>query len=124
MEGARSYIGAVAIIVESGLLYLATQGGAEVCDIGARVGSLAPGKAFDALVVSVRSDVGNPATWGVDMDLELGVREAELGEDESEEVELESFLERFLFCGDDRNIRRVYVQGRFIGGKEFGVFGV
>ncbi|KAI9057926.1 guanine deaminase [Trametes sanguinea] len=103
------------------LLYLATQGGAEVCDIGARVGSLAPGKAFDALVVSVRSDVGNPATWGVDMDLELGVREAELGEDESEEVELESFLERFLFCGDDRNIRRVYVQGRFIGGKEFGV---
>ncbi|OSD08585.1 Metallo-dependent hydrolase [Trametes coccinea BRFM310] len=103
------------------LLYLATQGGADVCDIGERVGSLAPGKAFDALVVSVRSDVGNPATWGVDMDLELGVREAELGEDESEEVELESFLERFLFCGDDRNVRRVYVQGRLIGGKDFGM---
>ncbi|KAL1944705.1 hypothetical protein VTO73DRAFT_3135 [Trametes versicolor] len=96
------------------LLYLATQGGADVCDMRDRVGSLAPGKAFDALVVSVRSDAGNPATWGVDMDLELGVRDG----GKSEEVELENFLERFLFCGDDRNIRRVYVQGRFIGGKE------
>jgi guanine deaminase len=28
-------------------------------------------------------------------------------------------LERFFFCGDDRNIRRVYVQGRLIGGKDF-----
>ncbi|KAH9857128.1 guanine deaminase [Lenzites betulinus] len=97
------------------LLYLATLGGAEVCDMRARVGSLAPGKAFDALVVSVRSDADNPATWGVDMDLELGVRDG----GKSEEVELENFLERFLFCGDDRNIRRVYVQGSFIGGKEF-----
>ncbi|KAI8989696.1 guanine deaminase [Trametes punicea] len=100
------------------LLYLATMGGAEVCDMAARVGSLVPGKAFDALVVSVRSDAGNPATWGADMDLELGVRDASA---KSEEVELENFLERFLFCGDDRNVRRVYVQGRFIGGKEFGV---
>ena len=33
--------------------------------------------------------------------------------------ELEGMLERFLFCGDDRNIRRVYVQGRLVGGKEF-----
>ncbi len=96
------------------LLYLATQGGADVCDMRDRVGSLASGKAFDALVVSVRSDAGNPATWGVDMDLELGVRDG----GKSEEVELENFLERFLFCGDDRNIRRVYVQGRLIGGKE------
>ncbi|KAI0672953.1 guanine deaminase [Trametes maxima] len=96
------------------LLYLATMGGAEVCDLATRVGSLAPGKAFDALVVSVRSDAANPATWGVDMDLELGVRNGE----KSEAVELEDFLERFLFCGDDRNVRRVYVQGKFIGGKE------
>ncbi|KAI0333516.1 guanine deaminase, partial [Cubamyces sp. BRFM 1775] len=96
------------------LLYLATQGGADVCAMGARTGALAAGRAFDALVVSVRSAAGNPATWGVDMDLELGVRDG----GKPEEVELESFLERFLFCGDDRNVRRVYVQGRFIGGKE------
>lgn len=96
------------------LFYLATQGGADVCDMRDRIGSLVSGKAFDALVVSVRNDAGNPAIWGVDMDPELGVRDGE----KSEAVDLDNLLERFLFCGDDRNIRRVYVQGRFIGGKE------
>ena len=56
------------------LFYLATHGGAEVCDLQARIGSLEPGKAFDALVVSVRTDAGNPAVWGVDLDERLGVR--------------------------------------------------
>lgn len=104
------------------LLYLATQGGADVCDLSSRIGSLVPGKAFDALVVSVRSDAGNPGVWGVDWDEELGV----LGsngdgktERERERERLEGMLERFLFCGDDRNVRRVFVQGRCIGGKEF-----
>ena len=35
------------------LLYLATLGGADVCNIASRTGSLEPGKAFDALVVNV-----------------------------------------------------------------------
>ena len=107
------------------LLYLATLGGAEVCDMQARVGSLAPGKAFDALVVSIRSDAGNPAVWGADLDEELGVRGSggehgdEGGRGKTDVEELEGMLERFLFCGDDRNVRRVYVQGKLIGGKEF-----
>lgn len=106
------------------LFYLATLGGAEVCDLHSRIGSLEPGKAFDALVVSVRTDAGNPAVWGADLDEELGVRGSggehgdEGGRGKSELEELEGLLERFLFCGDDRNVRRVYVQGRFIGGKE------
>ncbi|EEB87776.1 hypothetical protein MPER_14737, partial [Moniliophthora perniciosa FA553] len=33
------------------LLYLATLGGAEVCDLDSEIGSFAPGKTFDALVV-------------------------------------------------------------------------
>ncbi|KAI0743221.1 hypothetical protein BC629DRAFT_1614433 [Irpex lacteus] len=98
------------------LLYLATQGGADVCDLSARIGSLVPGKAFDALVVSVRSDAGNPNVWGVDSDRELGVAQTS---GKTEREMLEAMLERFLFTGDDRNIRRVYVQGRLIGGKEF-----
>jgi guanine deaminase len=85
------------------LLYLATLGGAQVCDLQDRVGSFAPGKSFDALVVDVRNDAGNPGLWGVD------------GEDGNVES-LEVMLERFLFCGDDRNISQVYVQGRLIGG--------
>ncbi|KAI0723963.1 Metallo-dependent hydrolase [Cerioporus squamosus] len=107
------------------LLYLATLGGAEVCDLQSRIGSLAPGKAFDALVVSIRSDAGNPAVWGADLDEELGVRGSggepgdEGGRGKTDVEELEGLLERFLFCGDDRNVRRVYVQGKLIGGKEF-----
>lgn len=103
------------------LLYLATQGGADVCNIAARTGSLDAGKAFDALVVSVRSAAGNPHVWGADLDAELGITRG--GEAQSpaerETQELEAMLERFLFCGDDRNIKRVYVQGRMIGGTEF-----
>ncbi|KAA1471212.1 guanine deaminase [Dentipellis sp. KUC8613] len=92
------------------LLHLATLGGAQVCGLQSRIGSFAPGKAFDALLGSVRTDAGNPNLWGVDCDGELGV--------ERNGAALHSVLERFFFTGDDRNIRRVYVQGRWIGGVE------
>ncbi|ESK89865.1 guanine deaminase [Moniliophthora roreri MCA 2997] len=86
------------------LLYLATLGGAQVCDLESQIGSFAPGKTFDALVVDVRNTAGNPALWGVDS--ELG--NVDLG--------LDGMLERFFFCGDERNISSVYVQGKLIGG--------
>ncbi|TFY67024.1 hypothetical protein EVJ58_g1881 [Rhodofomes roseus] len=107
------------------LLHLATLGGAEVCGLGSRVGQLAPGRAFDALVVSIRTDAGNPAVWSADLDarLHVGASGGELGHEggrgQTETEELEGMLERFLFCGDDRNVRRVYVQGRLVGGKEY-----
>ena len=107
------------------LLYLATQGGADVCCLSSRIGSLEPGKAFDALVVSARTNAGNPGLWGADLDTNLGITTPDgVGKDHNGHNRtatkvLEGMLERFLFCGDDRNIRRVYVQGRFIGGKEF-----
>jgi guanine deaminase len=94
------------------LLYLATLGGAHVCALEKRVGSFAPGKAFDALLVSTRAECGNPAVWGPDVDdaLGLGTRGADA------KAQLDGMLERFLFGGDDRNIRRVYVEGKVIGG--------
>ncbi|KZT26374.1 Metallo-dependent hydrolase [Neolentinus lepideus HHB14362 ss-1] len=98
------------------LLHLATLGGAQVCDLDARVGSFAPGKAFDALLVSVSSKAGNPSIWGVEVDDELGI---ERGMGLSGKGHLERMLEAFMFCGDDRNISRVYVQGRVIGGNEW-----
>lgn len=109
----------------STLLYLATQGGAEVCNLASHIGSLTPGRSFDALLVSVRSEAGNPGIWGADLDVDLGVRANggepgdEGGRGKTGTEELEGDLERFLFCGDDRNIKRVYVKGRMIGGKEF-----
>jgi guanine deaminase len=72
------------------LLHLATLGGAQVCGLEDRIGSFAPGKALDE---------------------GLHVKPAE-------SKELEVWLERFLFTGDDRNIKRVYVQGRSVGGTE------
>ncbi|KAK1217416.1 hypothetical protein PQX77_019956 [Marasmius sp. AFHP31] len=85
------------------LLYLATLGGAQVCDLEDRVGSFSPGKSFDALVVDVRTSMGNPALWGSDSGV-AGTKN------------LDTMLERFLYCGDDRNISMVYVQGKCIGG--------
>ncbi|KAH7889632.1 hypothetical protein F5I97DRAFT_1934499 [Phlebopus sp. FC_14] len=97
------------------LLYLATMGGAEVCCLQDRIGSFEKGKAFDALVVSVRDETGNPAIWGYNPTRDLGE-----GQDAQDvDLPLNQWLERFLFCGDDRNIRRVIVQGTVIGGQEF-----
>ncbi|KAG6900664.1 hypothetical protein C0993_005897 [Termitomyces sp. T159_Od127] len=90
------------------LLYLATMGGAEVCDISKKVGSFAPGKCFDALLVDTRSSAGTPGLWFPENDVRR-----------MDKMALDGLLERFLFCGDDRNISKVYVQGRFIGGKSF-----
>lgn len=95
------------------LLFLATLGGAQVCCLEHQVGSFAVGKSFDALIVNVTNGAGNPALWS-----SLG--EGEGGATVGKEA-LEGMLERFLFCGDDRNISSVYVQGRHIGGKNFGV---
>ncbi|KAG2158465.1 uncharacterized protein EDB93DRAFT_1246310 [Suillus bovinus] len=98
------------------LLYLATLGGAGVCCLQDRIGSFEQGKAFDALLVSIREDdTGNPAVWGYnpDRDLTHGVTA------QSADKNLIEWLERFLFCGDDRNIKKVIVQGRTIGGRDY-----
>lgn len=91
------------------LLYLATLGGANVCCLQDRIGSFAVGKAFDALYVSLDNAAGNPAVWGQGVDEQ---------EKERTERNLRRWLERFLFCGDNRNVRRVFVQGMQIGGAD------
>ncbi|KAH7105478.1 guanine deaminase [Auriculariales sp. MPI-PUGE-AT-0066] len=45
------------------LLFLATLGGAQVCNIESKVGNFTEGKRFDALLVSTREDTGNPNMW-------------------------------------------------------------
>jgi len=90
------------------LLYLATLGGAEVCAMDHQIGSFAPGKSFDALIVDVRDGTRNVGLWGIS---DLGVNSSTSGKDALEEM-----LGRFVFCGDDRNISAVFVQGKLIGG--------
>ena len=95
------------------LLYLATLGGAAVCDLDKQIGSFSPRKSFDAIFVNVTNAAGNPALWGM-------VNGTPLPHSTKErKVLLEGWLERFFFCGDDRNIDKVYVQGQFIGGRKF-----
>jgi len=96
------------------LLYLATMGGAAVCDLEKQIGSLEPGKSFDALLIDVRNETGNPGLWGVSPEDLVG------RSIEERRNLLDGWLERFLFCGDDRNIAKVFVQGRLIGGSTFG----
>ncbi|KAK0463928.1 uncharacterized protein EV420DRAFT_1618767 [Desarmillaria tabescens] len=88
------------------LLYLATLGGADVCDLNERVGSFSAGKSFDALIVNVSAKGDIPSIW-------------DSGAEKKGKAVLEGMLERFLFCGDDRNIARVFIQGKLVGGTEF-----
>lgn len=114
------------------LFWLATLGGAEVCNLQHKIGSLEVGKSFDAIVVDIRNmpshhhtSPRNPNLWGTGDDEELGldirrgeIDDGDVDEEERLKEELNAMLERFMFCGDDRNLRRVYVQGRWIGGTE------
>ena len=131
------------------LFWLATLGGARVCKLEHKIGSLKVGKSFDAIVVNIRNTSAhshhhhhhhhhhhnpvsphNPDIWGVGDDEELGldIRRrkddadgnggADVDDQKKLKEELDAMLERLLFCGDDRNFRRVYVQGQWIGGTE------
>lgn len=86
------------------LFYLATLGGAEVCAMASRIGSLEVGKEFDALLVQTTSHwgpsgyTGNPGCF--------------VEEDDT----LPDVFEKWMFTGDDRNIGTVFVRGRVVGG--------
>lgn len=117
------------------MLYLATAGGAAVCGIENQVGSLSAGKDFDALLVNVGESSTNPGLWGLDdsatphhvavtaitAEPEIGLEDRKKKELEEEKAIVDRWLERFLHGGDDRNIERVYVRGRLVGGQSFRV---
>jgi len=106
------------------LLYLATAGGAAVCTIDKQVGSFDLGKSFDALLVNIGEGNPNPGLWGKNGSTvpyhgtASDAARPETWLEEKKEI-VDGWLERFLHCGDDRNIERVYVQGRFVGGRTF-----
>ncbi|EPX71912.1 guanine deaminase [Schizosaccharomyces octosporus yFS286] len=83
----------------SELLYLATQGGAEVLGRGAEVGSFEEGKNWDALVIDVSPQSNSPV-------------------DVYEHDSWEHILSKWIFNGDDRNIAQVWVNGKLIAGTD------
>jgi guanine deaminase len=72
--------------------YLATLGGAHALGLGDQIGSLEPGKQFDALLI-------DPAAPGGPIDVFDGLTAAEL-------------FSKVVFLCDDRNIESVWVNGR------------
>ncbi|GAA5847273.1 hypothetical protein JCM5353_002666 [Sporobolomyces roseus] len=113
------------------LFYLATLGGAQLCQMEDRIGSFKVGKEFDALLVQTgqRSSNSPTSTEESDEGLEMLALEEEVdnvmpdldkGFNPSLIVEpeesIEKVFEKFLFAGDDRNIGSVFVRGRVIGG--------
>ncbi|XP_063230324.1 guanine deaminase [Bacillus rossius redtenbacheri] len=76
------------------VFHLATLGGATALSLGDRTGNFALGKDFDALVVDM-------SATGSGAEVVSTYTTAEL-------------LQKFIFVGGDRNVRRVYVAGRVV----------
>ncbi|KNZ52580.1 hypothetical protein VP01_3514g1 [Puccinia sorghi] len=117
------------------LVYLATLGGARVCNLEHRVGSFAPGKVFDGLLIqtgaaaatlphgqtqcSNHGDDDRFSEWILASQAEPyldGSNPNFLIDDQREEIDLCSLLEKFLFTGDDRNIGSVFINSICVGG--------
>lgn len=84
------------------IVYLATMGSAAVLDLQDKVGNFEPGKCFDALLVDVglKEDLINITGW---------------------ENDDEAMVKKWVFLGDDRSIRKVWVNGRLVAGHDSGL---
>jgi guanine deaminase len=82
--------------------FLATLGGAQVCDIDTKVGNFTEGKEFDALEIHTIDTEGNNDIGCGSIGIVTPIED-----DDSTEV----IFEKFLMTGDDRNIAKVYIRG-------------
>ncbi|KAK9720271.1 hypothetical protein K7432_004258 [Basidiobolus ranarum] len=80
------------------LIYLATIGGANVMGLEDRIGNFTLGKQFDALLIDPSTPDSNFHLYDHD--------------------NFYTTLEKFINTGDDRNIRRVYIDGRLVNNKD------
>ena len=107
--------------------YLATLGGAELLGIQETVGSFAPGKEFDAVLVDLKqlahtfsSEPEDPVTHPH----HHAERHASALKKHGEHLEnnidvwhhddLASMFDRFIYLGDDRNVVKVWVRGKLV----------
>jgi len=86
------------------VVYLATMGGAKVVCMEDKIGNFENDKHFDALLIEARGIVSaDPQLW-------------ELGEGGGE-----AMAKKWVFLGDDRNIRKVFVNGKLVSGHDVAV---
>jgi len=86
----------------SEIVYMATLGGADVVGMRDHTGSFEVGKKFDALVVDVEDVIS-----------------VDRSSCEGPEEDQEAMVKKWVFLGDDRTIRKVYVYGSLVGGHDF-----
>jgi guanine deaminase len=86
------------------VLYLATLGGAEVCDLHTKLGNFEVGKKFDAQLINLAA-----ANTPVD---NFGWLQPD-----NETERLRYQVERWFFNGDDRNCQKVWVNGSLVVAK-------
>lgn len=87
------------------VLYLATMGGAKVLNIDNNVGCFKKGMKFDCLQINLSSENSNIDTFefqNPNWSLNNGIDK------------FKDLIDKWLFNGDDRNIERVWVNGRCI----------
>ncbi len=94
------------------LFYLATLGGAKICNLESQIGSFEVGKEFDA--IRVQAGTSPNFFYRIGEDQNDGSKSG--GDGWWNEDELKRVFERFLFVGDDRDIADVWVRGRRVGG--------
>ena len=102
------------------VVYLATLGGAKCIGLESRIGTFEVGKQFDAQLIEVEEvnlEDDDAVEGGA------GVTTADDGSSTRDDLGTVRFwgkeswedrVAKWIFCGDDRNTRRVYVKGRLV----------
>lgn len=84
-------------------IFLATLGGAQALALENKIGNFMIGKSFDALIINTYS--GSVDKFNLPL---------VLTNNSTPENEFEKLLQKFIYTGDDRNIAKVFVNGRDI----------
>lgn len=87
------------------LFYLATMGGAEVCDLQHKIGNFETGKEFDALLIRTgQKELDDNTSPFIPEDVDVFEHQINPALFVEPSDALETIFEKFLFAGDDRNV--------------------
>lgn len=91
-------------------LYLATLGGARVCGYDDMLGSFEVGKKWECQLISLEDEISPFHTFKfLDPDTE-GLKKG----NETDVQRFQDIIDKWVFNGDDRNVRQVFVNGRCV----------
>lgn len=93
------------------VLYLATQGGANVLNVNSKIGSFDVGKEFDAQLINLCVNNSNVAIFPWQQ------VNSNSNFSRKERLKVENIIAKWLFNGDDRNIKSVWIQGKLCHSK-------